>query len=862
MYTLVQLKKLFLFVLVSAACPIYGQTAYKNSIQNIKNEQWHSLKDMQIHASEKFFAYRKVFKSKDTLWVCNAFGDKLLSFSEGENFQLSSSSPYGVRTHKNKTLEAYHLDSTARRTHSWQEIDQSILTRSAPYLFLYQKKKKQFISYHFLDEHEEVTKRAQSFHWDIALEQGVLEMVNGESFYIYLKQGKLFRTLLPRIKGKIEKIIWPTHGKGMLVIAESKGRYNYHYNDPLQKKSWNTLNINNVDVNWEQLTPVPYLKPEVKNGKVFIPLKNKMAFKKTDPSIPEVWHAKDRVIYANRKAYEYQKEKGPLLIWTPENETKQLIKTSNYSELVWTPTGQYAIAYNQYPSYNTYDNIKGNNVLTLIDPKKNKKKEIIKISYRHLLWQLSPVSNFIAYIYEDDWYIYDMDQQNKINLSATLPYPVLHTKYDRSGSKPAYGIGGWTADGKHLVLYDAYDVWLVSTDGKEVERLTKGREKGLSYRIVNSKADFSPPRLFEGKILDIKKEWWLQVTEPSTKKSGFVWYKYGATTPNQELLWERKVNPIQYVNQSLFFLEEDFNLSPQLVSISKKGKTKKIWVKSNEHQKKHPLGISKLLSYPDKKGDTLQSTLFYPFNYNPKKKYPMVVCIYEDLSNELHTYFPLEQKALSFPNPFMLSLSGYFVLYPDISYQVNAPGESALEDVRLAMAEAVKQESIDTHRLALQGHSFGGYETAYIIGQTNIFATAIIGGAVTDLQSNYLDVIPQAEIPSYYWYEAGIFRFKGSLWEYPKAFHENNPITNAHKITTPLLSWAGKNDGMVNWRQSKSFYLALRRLEKEHTMLLYPNEQHLLLKEENQKDLFIRCIEWLGYYLKEEKKPTWLDVFY
>lgn len=81
----------------------------------------------------------------------------------------------------------------------------------------------------------------------------------------------------------------------------------------------------------------------------------------------------------------------------------------------------------------------------------------------------------------------------------------------------------------------------------------------------------------------------------------------------------------------------------------------------------------------------------------------------------------------------------------------------------------------------------------------------------------------------------------------------------AAKVNTPLLLWAGKEDYQVNWNQSVTWYLALKRLNKEVVLLLYPNTRHVILDDVTKMDVATKTMAWFDFYLKDSCKPNWLQ---
>jgi dipeptidyl aminopeptidase/acylaminoacyl peptidase len=264
-----------------------------------------------------------------------------------------------------------------------------------------------------------------------------------------------------------------------------------------------------------------------------------------------------------------------------------------------------------------------------------------------------------------------------------------------------------------------------------------------------------------------------------------------------------------------------------------------------------------LLSYSNTKGQKLKAALFYPANYDPTKKYPMVVEIYDVMSKNRYNYANpsfLNPEGFNVTN---YTLNGYFVLMPDIIYQMGNPGSSAVDCVTAGVNAVIGKGLVDKDKIGLYGHSFGGYETNFIISQTNIFKAAVSGAGISDIISLYFNISRNGYFQSDMWrFENQQFRIGKSLYEDKEVYVNNSPIMHAENVRTPLLLWTGKNDRIVPWNQSITYYLALRKLGVSTQMLVYPDEDHSLENADNQKDLSKRMMRWFDYLLKGESETV------
>jgi dipeptidyl aminopeptidase/acylaminoacyl peptidase len=268
-------------------------------------------------------------------------------------------------------------------------------------------------------------------------------------------------------------------------------------------------------------------------------------------------------------------------------------------------------------------------------------------------------------------------------------------------------------------------------------------------------------------------------------------------------------------------------------------------------------GSAELIHYRNVDGVSLEGTLYKPAGFDPAKKYPLMVYIYERLSQNVHNF--IEPRPSNIINPSYYASNGYLVLEPDIAYRIGYPGQSALDCVLPAVQEVVDRGFVDEKAIGIQGHSWGGYQIAYMVTRTNRFRAAAPGAPVADMVSAYDEIRWGPGIPRQFQYERTQSRIGGSLWQYPMRYIENSPIFAADRVTTPLLMIHDDADDAVPWYQGIEFYLALRRLGKEVYLFSYNGEPHNLRRRANQKDYTIRMQQFFDYHLKGAPKPDWMD---
>ncbi|MGE5359132.1 MAG: alpha/beta hydrolase family protein, partial [Bacteroidales bacterium] len=250
----------------------------------------------------------------------------------------------------------------------------------------------------------------------------------------------------------------------------------------------------------------------------------------------------------------------------------------------------------------------------------------------------------------------------------------------------------------------------------------------------------------------------------------------------------------------------------------------------------------------------LQGSLFLPANYEKGKSYPTIVYIYEKLTQG-HNGFTTP-TANGF-NKSVYTSNGYAVLMPDITYRLNDPGVSAVTCITTALKTAIATGVVDPKRVGLQGHSWGGYQTAFTVTQTNMFAAAVAGAPLTNMVSMYSLIYKNSGGTNQAIFETSQGRFLGGYWDNWDAYVRNSPVNFAKNVTTPLIILHNDKDGAVDFTQGVEYYNTLRRMGKKVVMLEYPGENHGLAKPANQQDYTVRMKEFFDYYLKGAPAPDW-----
>jgi dienelactone hydrolase len=503
------------------------------------------------------------------------------------------------------------------------------------------------------------------------------------------------------------------------------------------------------------------------------------------------------------------------------------------------------------------------------------KRELVLKKHRPAVRVASPNGKEELYWGDDgNYWVVDLATGAKRNITKATGVNFSNTEDDHNYLvPPPRAPFGWTRDGASVLLSDGWDVWKVPTTstGSAVNLTVNGKRDQIRYNRVYA---------FERGVttgggrggggrggrggggaslgIDLSQPLYVGTYGEWTKKAGLSRIDPG--TPGvKSLVWDdasfdfqkaREADVYVYTRQTArdfpnyFVANTDLKGGRQLTD-------------ANPQQKDFAWtnGV-RLINYTSAKGDKLQGALSLPANYEPGKKYPLLVTIYEKLSNRANTY--VAPNETSTPNRSIYTSRGYAVLEPDIVYRINDPGMSAVWCVIPAVKAAIATGMIDSSNVGLWGHSWGGYQTAFLVTQTNIFKAAIAGAPLTNMVSMYASV---------YWNtgnsDASIFedsqgRFKGNVAENTEAYIRNSPVFHAEKVKTPLVILADDKDGAVDFNQGITYYNTLAQLKKDVILLEYVGENHGLARPINQKDYAMRQKDWFDHYLKGAPAPDWM----
>ena len=431
----------------------------------------------------------------------------------------------------------------------------------------------------------------------------------------------------------------------------------------------------------------------------------------------------------------------------------------------------------------------------------------------------------------------------------------MNEKHDTPSLPASYGAAVWTDD-ERLLVNDAYDLWLLDPAGRQSPRcVTNGVGRADKTRLRYFRTD---P---ESRFLSLKETVMLSAFNETTKERGF--YELGNLSPKsapRKLIVDRYSfsTPVKAKNKAVFLYEKNnFHTSPDLYVTADKWKTETRLSDINPQMGEYAWGRAELFDWTTFDGKPTQGIVYKPEGFDAAKKYPVIVYFYEKLSDELYRYIPPVPSRSTINISFYCS-RGYIVFTPDIQYTTGSPGENAYNSIVSGVEKLCENSWVDRERIGIQGQSWGGYQTSYLVTRTNIFRAAGAGAPVSNMFSAYGGIRWGTGMSREYQYEQGQSRIGATIWEAPERYRANSPIFFADKVETPLLIMHNDKDGAVPWYQGIEFFMALRRLGKPVWMLQYNGEQHNLTERKNTKDMAVRLQQFFDHYLKDAPMPVWM----
>ncbi|CAN5793120.1 prolyl oligopeptidase family serine peptidase [soil metagenome] len=480
-----------------------------------------------------------------------------------------------------------------------------------------------------------------------------------------------------------------------------------------------------------------------------------------------------------------------------------------------------------------------------------------KLALKRARWYngTSPDGESLLYYDDGHFFVHNMATGQAKNITMGVPASFINTENDTNVVKPPTQPMGWVKGSKAVLISDNWDIWQVPVDGGAAVNLTvNGRKDQIRYQ---RRFPMETPEEREDGI-NLSKPNYFGVYGEWTKKAGIARLDPGKTGLTNVLWGDAAFSRLLKAEKSdvvLYTKETAVEPADYYATDSKFGEPKRLTdMRPQVAQYNWTPGVQ-LVNYTCDKGDKLQAALYLPSNYEKGKAYPTLVYFYERMSQSANQFGTPSANGF---NKSVYTSQGYAVLIPDIVYKVNDPGMSAVWCMVPAVKAAIGTGVVDAKKVGITGHSWGGYQTSFLVTQTDIFAAAVAGAPLTNMISMYSLIYKNSGGGNMAIFESSQGRFKGSYLDNWDAYYRNSPVFFAKNVKTPLMILHNDKDGAVDFTQGVEYYNTLRRHGKPVIMLEYTGENHGLARRPNQRDYTRRMKEYFDHYLKGAPAPDWM----
>ncbi|MGX5914401.1 prolyl oligopeptidase family serine peptidase [Aliidiomarina sp. Khilg15.8] len=563
----------------------------------------------------------------------------------------------------------------------------------------------------------------------------------------------------------------------------------------------------------------------------------------------QVWHGEDdRIVTHQRETYDsQQKSTAPGVLWV---EDAKFVALSDDLEdrLRWSEHDTAAILSNSSTHLRniTWDGFYQD--LYHVDLDSGERQLVVEKVRSSEQGHLSPDGRYVAYVDDAKYRVFDSEAGEHHTVAADIDVSWVDEENDRPMEAGSYGVAGWLDDNSAFLAYDRFDIWKISVDGDAVNLTQRGRDDKMRFRVQRTDDEVG---------LNAAKPLLLHAYHDEEKYHGFYQLDVQSAELTQRLQNNKRYQYLDYVEAAdrLLFTEEDFRQFPDIWSAPNDFSERTQLTDINPQIDQFKWGNAELIDWQTDDGEALQGIVIKPDDYDPERTYPVLVYYYEKYSQRLYHFN--QMKVNHRPNfPFYVG-QDYVVFLPDVRFRLGAPGPSATESLVPGVQKLIDEGIADADAIGLHGHSWSGYQSAFVVTETDMFAAAVAGAPVSNMTSAYTGIRWGSGLARQFQYETGQSRIGPSMYEDLDPYIKNSPVFFADKINTPMVIQFGDDDGAVPWEQGIEYYLALRRLNKEVVMLHYEDEPHHLQRYANKIDYTVKMKEFFDHYLKGEDAPDW-----
>ena len=483
------------------------------------------------------------------------------------------------------------------------------------------------------------------------------------------------------------------------------------------------------------------------------------------------------------------------------------------------------------------------------------RKQIAQADYGR--FRLSPQGKYAYWYGETDscWYTIALAEGKRYRLTTPESFPAWDEENDVPNHPYAHGAAGWTANDQNLLIYDRYDIWKFDPTAatSPINLTVNGRKEKLSYRLEQLDK--------EARFIDLGKPQLLKGFNETTKGYGFYNARLSAPAAPKTLLagnyMLRSINKAKNTDDVIYTMET-FQQYPDIHYSTLAFKKSVQLTHGDKQQEGFIWGTAELVSWISLDGRPLEGVVYKPANFDPNKKYPMMVNFYERNSETLYNY-RMPEPHRSTIDYHLYNSNEYIIFNPDIRYVDGYPGESCYNCLMPGVTMMIAKGYIDEKAIGAQGHSWGGYQVAYLATRTDLFSAIESGAPVVNMFSAYGGIRWGSGMARSFQYEHTQSRLAATPWSSPLRYLENSPLFTMDKVQTPILIMHNDADGHVPWYQGIEYFVAMKRLGKPCWLLNYTGEPHWPTNMANRIDFQRRMFQFFNHYLKNQKMPKWMS---
>ncbi len=566
----------------------------------------------------------------------------------------------------------------------------------------------------------------------------------------------------------------------------------------------------------------------------------------------DVWHWNDpRIVTHRKKQWRQIEQRTYRAVYHAESRQTVVLGDAQLPDVDIAEEGPRTLGRNsdRYLKEVTWDG--SYHDASVVDLTSGKRTEFAKRLSRRGA-SLSPNGRFAVYYRDGQWHLYDVEKQSHRDLTSALDVSFADEDHDYPSDAPSYGVAGWLADDRAVLIYDKFDIWQFSTDDASATCWTAGQGRAGSLQLRVLQVD---P---QSRFLTPKQPVLLSAYHDREKTRAF--YRATVSTAGVQPVL-KDVCRFTFVSKAkdadrVLFTREQYHEFPNLWSTNLEFDEPRRLTDVNPQQKEFDWGRARLVEWRSLDGTPLQGVLIEPENAGQRPR-PVMVYFYRFYSPRLHQF--AHPRIGHRPALAYYVSHGYSVFMPDVRFEIGRPGLSATKCIVPGVQKLIEDGIADPDAIGLHGHSWSGYQTAFMITQTDLFKAAIAGAPVSNMTSAYGGIRWQSGLSRQFQYEKSQSRLGSTPWESPGVYLENSPLFFADRINTPLLMMFGDNDGAVPWYQGIELYMALRRLERDAILLTYRGEGHGLTRYPNRLDYCVRMKEYFDHYLRGAEAPDWIE---